>query len=362
MLTTIRSLHVADLNIPLLEPFGIASGVQEQASNLLVTLTLADGTRGYGEAAPFAAVNGETQQSARQALAVARGIVEGGDVREWRAIAATLRVRLYDAPSARCAVECALLDALTRRAAMPLWAFFGGAGQQLETDMTVTTGSVAQAAAAAQNIRDRGIRTIKVKVGGGDLGQDLARVLAIHEAAPASPLILDGNGGLDLPESLVLVAELQARGVPLALLEQPLPREDWAGMAELTARAGVPVAADESLRSAADALRIVREQAASVLNIKIMKMGVAEALDVIGIARAAGLGLMIGGMVESVLAMTCSACLAAGNGGFSFVDLDTPLFLATNPFDGGFVQRGAMLDLGGISAGHGVTPRLSLQT
>jgi L-Ala-D/L-Glu epimerase len=93
-----------------------------------------------------------------------------------------------------------------------------------------------------------------------------------------------------------------------------------------------------------------------VLNIKLMKMGIAEALDVVGIARAAGLGLMIGGMVESILAMTCSACFAAGLGGFTFVDLDTPMFLAVNPFDGGFAQQGATLALDQIAMGHGVTP------
>jgi L-Ala-D/L-Glu epimerase len=94
-----------------------------------------------------------------------------------------------------------------------------------------------------------------------------------------------------------------------------------------------------------------------VLNIKLMKMGVVEAIDVVGVARAAGLGLMIGGMVESILAMSCSACFAAGIGGFRFVDLDTPMFLAENPFRGGFVQRGAMLSLAEIGAGHGVEPR-----
>jgi L-Ala-D/L-Glu epimerase len=61
--TVIRSIAIEDLNIPLLEPFGIATGAQTQANNLLVTLELADGTRGYGEAAPFPAVNGETQAS-----------------------------------------------------------------------------------------------------------------------------------------------------------------------------------------------------------------------------------------------------------------------------------------------------------
>jgi L-alanine-DL-glutamate epimerase-like enolase superfamily enzyme len=80
----------------------------------------------------------------------------------------------------------------------------------------------------------------------------------------------------------------------------------------------------------------VQERAANVINIKLMKSGVVEALEIAAIARAAGLGLMIGGMVESILAMTMSAHFAAGLGGFRFVDLDTPLFLATNPFPGWF--------------------------
>ena len=100
-----------------------------------------------------------------------------------------------------------------------------------------------------------------------------------------------------------------------------------------------------------------RSGAATVLNLKLMKHGIAEALDIAAVGRAAGLKLMIGGMVESVLAMTTSACLAAGLGGFSFVDLDTPLFLAENPFEGGFAQEGPRLDLAAIAAGHGVLPR-----
>jgi L-alanine-DL-glutamate epimerase-like enolase superfamily enzyme len=83
---------------------------------------------------------------------------------------------------------------------------------------------------------------------------------------------------------------------------------------------------------------------------------VVEALAIASAARAAGLDLMIGGMIEARLAMSASACFAAGLGGFAFVDLDTPLFLATDPFAGGYAERGPRLDLGPIEAGHGVTP------
>lgn len=354
--TTIRSISVTTLDIPLREPFGIAGGAQDVARNVLVTLELADGTLGFGEAAPFPAFNGETQAGARQAIAAVASQIEGGDVREWRPIAARLRSAIGPVGSARCAIETAVLDALTRQAGIALWAFFGGAGTQLTTDMTITTGGVEQAAAAARAIAERGIHTIKVKIGSGDLQLDLERVRAIHAAVPDAPLILDGNSGLTADQALELLAALQLQQITPALFEQPVPRDDWDGMRQVTRWGNVAVAADESAASAADALRLAHEQAAHVVNIKLMKGGIVEALDIAAVCRAAHLQLMIGGMVESILAMTMSACFAAGLGGFSFVDLDTPLFLASNPFAGGFEQQGDRLDLSRISAGHGVTP------
>jgi L-alanine-DL-glutamate epimerase-like enolase superfamily enzyme len=340
----------------LLAPFGIAGGAQEVARNLLVWVELQDGTRGYGEAAPFPAFNGETQASALAAVESARQLVEGQDVRAWRGIALKLREQIGDAGSARCAIETALLDALMRQAGMPLVAFFGGTERRLETDMTITTGSVEQASTAALEILARGIRTLKVKVGGGELAHDLQRLVAIHAVAPDAPLIVDGNGGMTVDAALELVGALHMQNIRPVLLEQPVPADDWQGMVQLARWGGVPVAADETASSAANVLRIASEGAAQVVNIKLQKAGVLEALEIAAICRAAGLRLMIGGMVESILSMTVSAHFAAGLGGFEFVDLDTPMFMAENPFAGGFTQTGATLELSDTAAGHGVTP------
>ena len=100
-----------------------------------------------------------------------------------------------------------------------------------------------------------------------------------------------------------------------------------------------------------------KARAAGAINIKLMKGGVAAALDIVAVAQAAGLKLMIGGNVESILAMTVSACFAAGQGGFDFADLDTPLFMAENPFEGGFAMAGGTLSVAHLAAGHGVTPK-----
>jgi L-alanine-DL-glutamate epimerase-like enolase superfamily enzyme len=357
--TTVRSLRVAPLDIPLLVPFGISRGALDMAANVLVTVELADGTLGYGEAAPFPAYNGETQSAALGLLRQAANWLPGRDAADWRGAAAEFRATAGPAcGSAQCALETALLDAVTRRDGVSLWRFFGGAGTELDTDMTVTTGTPEEAREAARLIRRRGIRVIKAKVGGpGGTRADLDRISAILEAAPDSPLILDGNAGLGRSHASELVRGLRSRGIAPSLLEQWLPKDDLDGMRALGAESGWTVAADESVTSAADARLVARAGAAHVFNIKLMKAGISEALEIVSIAREAGIGLMIGGNIESILAMTASACFAAGLGGFGYADLDTPLFLAENPFEGGYSIEGSRLSVAHIEAGHGVLPR-----
>jgi L-alanine-DL-glutamate epimerase-like enolase superfamily enzyme len=356
--TQIAAVTVTPLDIPLFAPFGISGGAQAMANNVLVGLELADGTRGWGEAAPLPPYNGETQSEARAALSAAAGWLVGRDVAAWRKIAAEFRIRGgADSGSAQCALEMALVDALTNHRQEPLWHFFGGAGTELETDMTVTTGSPEEAASAARAILGRGIRLIKAKVGGrSGTAHDLARILAIHEAAPGAPLILDGNAGLTRAAAADLIKGLKASGVAPVLLEQWLAKDDLAGMRALGTESGWLVAADEAVCCVADVVRVAEARAAHFVNIKLMKAGIVEAWAIVDAIRVAGLGLMIGGNVESILAMTASACFAAGLGGFRFADLDTPLFLAENPFEGGYVLTGGNISVAAIPAGHGVRP------
>ena len=355
----IRSFHAAALDIPLHTPFGISGGAQAVANNVLVTLELESGIRGCGEAAPLPPYNGETQADALAVLHAGAKWLVGRDVADWRALANDFRTRGgARSGAAQCAFETALLDALTRERGVPLWKFFGGATTRLETDMTITTGSVADASHAARQIRDRGIRSIKIKIGGpAGVAHDLERVAAVHAAASDSPLILDANAGLSRAAARELITGLKARRITPALLEQWLPPDDLSGMRTLHEESGWLVAADESVTSAAAARQIAAERAAQVINIKLMKAGVLEALEIVNVARDSRLELMIGGNVESILAMSMSACFAAGIGNFRFADLDTPLFLAENPFDGGYALEGGTISVAHVAAGHGVEPR-----
>jgi L-alanine-DL-glutamate epimerase-like enolase superfamily enzyme len=358
--TTVTSVDATTLDMPLTEPFAIAKGAPAVAANVLVKITLADGTVGLGEAAPFTAVSGETQEGSLAAIESVRSSLVGQDVRRYRTLSLRLGEALAAEPSARCGLEMAIFDAFTRHMRVPLWAFFGGRGTELDTDMTITAGDARHASAAAAACLGRGISTLKIKVGAAAPTSDAERLEAVHRAAPGATLLADANGGYTPEQAAKFLDELEARQVPLALFEQPVDRERWLDFMKLarSRRAKrVAICADESVRSAADALRLIRDDAVDAINIKPMKCGVVEALAIWNVAMAAGIELMIGGMLESVLAMSFSTHLAAGLGNFAYVDLDTPMFIAQHPFAGGFEQDGSRLSVALVEAGHGVTLR-----
>ncbi|HEX6122099.1 MAG TPA: dipeptide epimerase, partial [Ktedonobacterales bacterium] len=283
-------------------------------------------------------------------------LLEGQDVAAWRPLAGQLAASFEAQAAARAGVEAALLDALTRTWNIPLYQLFGGAGTRVETDITIPLVPPEHMTELAREHVARGATTLKIKVG-TDVDDDADRVMAAMEGAPDCDLILDGNQGYTPTEALDLLQALSAEDVHPVLYEQPVHRHDLEGLRFVTERAGVPVAADEAMHTAADALRIARMGAASAVNIKLMKSGIVEALDIAAVCRAAHLELMVGAMMESRLGIATSAHLVAGLGGFRYVDLDTPMLLADDPFEGGYEQTGMVYSLAGVDAGLGVSLR-----
>ncbi|HEY4103299.1 MAG TPA: dipeptide epimerase [Polyangiaceae bacterium] len=353
---SIADVTARALDIELHEPFGIATGAQLVANNVLVTVTLSDGTVGIGEVAPFPAVSGETQSAVLGALRDTRAAFIGANALRFRVAAELAREALPAVPSARAGFESALLDAFCQRAELSLWSFFGGAEKALVSDITIPTGSPEDAERAARRALENGFRTLKIKVGGAAFDHDRARLLAITEAAPHAELVLDANASLSADAALELLAALGHARARVTLFEQPCGKFDFDSLRRVRQRAGTRVAADESACSASDVVNLIQERAVDAINIKTMKSGIVEAMNMVAVARAAKLELMIGGMVETRLSMTVSACLAAGMGGFRFVDLDTPWFMKNEPFTSasGWDTPGATLRVDQIARGHGV--------
>ncbi|HYL45339.1 MAG TPA: dipeptide epimerase [Ktedonobacteraceae bacterium] len=351
--TTIRSVSVEPLNIPLIEPFTIATGTTSEAHNVLITVTLADGSIGYGESAPFSPSTGETQETA---LAAARGcaeLIQGKDAAHWRVLSKLIRSVFFSQGTVIAGIEMALLDALTRSYGIPLYTFFGGAGTSVETDISIPMVTPEHGYELAKAIVARGITKIKIKVG-GDIREDVARVEAIREAAPGIGLMLDANQGYTANEALLCLEALDDRDIRPLLLEQPVHKDDYEGLRYVTQHTSVPIAADESASNAAAVARLLRMGAVNVVNVKLMKAGILEALDIAALCHITHTSLMVGAMMESRLAIAAAVHLVAGIGGFRFIDLDTPMLLAEDPFSGGYEQKGGVYDLVGIERGLGI--------
>ena len=222
------------------------------------------------------------------------------------------------AGGARNAVDCALWDLDAARTGMPAWHLAGvAAPRPLLTTFTLGADEPARMAQAA--LRDTQARAIKVKLT-GDPELDLARVAAIRAARPDVWLGVDGNQGFTIDQLESLAARLRQLGV--SLLEQPLARGREADLDGF--RSPVPLAADESVLVLGDIAAAVDRF--DVVNIKLDKCGgLTEGLLMAAEARRLGLGVMVGNMGGSSLAMAPGFIVGQG---CDIVDLDGPIFLA----------------------------------
>jgi L-alanine-DL-glutamate epimerase-like enolase superfamily enzyme len=331
------------VTIPMQSPFESARRRSTEAENVHVRVRLADGTEGRGEASPAPYVTGEDVAAVVEAVPVAAAALRGLDAARVGQWSTALAEALPRHPTARSAVEMALLDALTRAWGVPLWVYFGGARTEVRTDLTIPIASPGLAGRLAAAAADQGYRALKIKVGGPDLDEDHARVLAVAAAAPHASIRLDANQAFDAPQALAFVRTCLARGVAVEIIEQPVPADDWEGLAAVTRESPVPVIADETVIDAAAALRVAATGAAHGVNIKVAKAGLLGALRIVTIARAASLKLMLGCMLETTLGMSASLALACGAGCFDYLDLDAHTLIGQQPNGVPFHQDGERL-------------------
>lgn len=301
-------LDVAIEELPLRAPFRI-SGYTFTTADVLV-VTLSDGQfTGRGEASGVYYMNDEPPGMAAQ-IEAHRDVIEAGVTRR------ELQ-QLLPAGGARNALDCALWDIEAKRAGKPAWQLAAiKSPQPLVT--TFTVGADEPAAMAEGARRHAQARSLKLKLT-GDVDLDLARVSAVRQARPDAWIGVDGNQGFAIGDLDRLIPGLVDLGV--SLLEQPLARgreSDLAGFAS-----PIPIAADESMLTLADVEGLVGRF--NVANIKLDKCGgLTEALQMAEAARALGLGVMVGCMSGTSLAMAPGFVVGQL---CDLVDLDGPTFL-----------------------------------
>ena len=328
----VRELHT---------PFVTALRRTSEVVSVAVRLTDADGRTGYGEGPQVWRVTGESLASIEAcALGPLADALLGWDpTTEQASFAVTaLANAVVGNGGARAACETAVLDLLAQEAGLPLVQLVGGTGMSVATDVTI----------AAQGHFGDGIDAsqfgqMKIKVGLDT--KDVDRVIHISREAPGVPVRIDANQAWDLETASANLEAMLAAGVALEFVEQPLPAWDLAGHAELRRRWGTSIVLDESVFTVHDLRRAIEAGSGDIVNIKLAKCGgIYAGLAIAHEATAAGLGLMVGSMMESELGVSTAAALAATISPHAVHDLDAAWW-SIQPSDAGSPYQSGRFDL-----------------
>ena len=311
------------------ETFVISRGAADEAEVVVVEIHH-DGVSGFGEAAPIE----RYEESASSAHAFAQDAAEllGDDPFAFEEIESRLRERPGE-HAAKAAIDGALHDLCGKLVGLPVWRLLGLRREGPPTSWTIWLGDPDDMAQRAEKVRGR-FKRLKLKLGGGD-GLDVERVRAVRGVTEL-PLMVDVNEWWSLDEALEALPQLAELGVEYC--EQPLPAGDPGG-ASLKGRSPLPIYVDEDCHVAADVPACVER--AHGVNIKLAKSGgIREAIRIAHVARALGLGVMLGCMNESGLAVAAGAQVASL---CDHVDLDGNLLLRHDPWPGVELVDGVQL-------------------
>ncbi len=343
------SLNISHEIIPLQTryPFVIARGGYASHENVVVTITDNDGVEGSGEAAPNR-FYGESTATVAAALAQFAPILLTADSWSLESIELKLDRMLRGNGSAKSAVSAALHDIAGKRTGMPVHRLWGlDAGDAPESSFTI---GIADNEGLQQRVADASDYPIlKLKLG-SNRDEEIVRV--VRDAAPGKKLRVDANAAWTPSRAVRMIDFLADHDVEF--VEQPVAHHDIEGMRFVRTRSRLPIVADESCLVATDIPRLAG--AVDGINIKLAKCGsLREALRMVHTARAFGMTVMAGCMIESSLGISAIAQLAPL---LDSADLDGAALLANDPFTGAGIPCGriTLSDLPGLGAERAQRP------
>lgn len=330
-------------------PFGIARGTTTTTENVVVTLEY-EGQTGYGAAAPSGHY-GETPETVEALLPALFEAVESvGDPHARREIHERMKEVARGNPAARAAVDIALWDLCGKLLEAPVYRLLGLSADPERCPPTSFTVGIDETRVMKRRAREAaraGYPILKVKLG---TDRDIDIVESVRAVAPDVTLRVDANEAWT-PKEAIRKCEALAE-YDVEFVEQPVAAENEEGLRRVYERSPLPIAADESCCTAADVPKIAGQ--CDIANLKLMKIGgLTPAVELIHTARAHGLEVMCGCMLETNAAIAGAAQLLPF---LDYADLDGSLLLESDPYGGIGVSEGRF-DLGGTEQGTGAVPR-----
>jgi L-alanine-DL-glutamate epimerase-like enolase superfamily enzyme len=326
-------------------PFIIARGGSSEYRVVRVTVTDDDGMTGWGEAAPSKHY-GETADTVAAVMPLLAAVLEGADAWSLEALEHAMAKAIRNNASARAAVSAALHDLVAKRLGVPLHRMWG-LDPALSPPTSFTIGIAPDEATLRARVQEAaGYPVLKIKLGSS---WDDRIIRIVREMEPGKLLRVDANAAWTPKHALRMIPMLQDHGVEF--VEQPLPAHELEGLRFVREHSTLPIIADESCLVSSDIPALAG--AVDGINIKLAKCGgLREALRMIATARAHGMCVMCGCMVESSLGITAAAHFAPL---LDYADLDGAALVENDPYVGATIEGGEIgLPTG---AGLGVTLR-----
>ncbi|MHC8948158.1 mandelate racemase/muconate lactonizing enzyme family protein [Sphingobacterium hungaricum] len=317
----INRIEIYRLSIPM-EAFVIATGTMDYAQNTCVKIYTDSGLEGSGECSAFPMIVGETQDTCIVLAKEFAKLWKGKDPLKIDDRMGELDLFIAGNTTIKSAFEMALFDLAAKHANLPLYKFLEGAVREITTDITVGISSAEEMATKALAFKENGAEILKVKLG-KQPADDIERIKAIRKAVGFDiPIRIDANQGWSFEQAIEALQGMEAYKIQFC--EQPMRTYNDHLLPQLRTETIIPIMADESVYSHHDADRICRTDACDYINIKFSKSGgIREALKIQNVASQYGVHCMIGGMLESRLALTAKVHFAYAAPNVKFFDMDT---------------------------------------